>query len=75
MVSIKQGSKVRSSEVIIQTDGTSVDLTEFGITETGGTMSGVVVSATTASTNAVLQVTITDAASTNATVKIFKVLI
>ena len=75
VVSIKQGSKVRSSEVIVQTDGTSVDLTEFGITETGGTMSGVVVSATTVSTNAVLQVTITDAASTNATVKINKILI
>lgn len=75
VVSIKQGTKIRSSEVIIQTDGTSVDLTEFGITETGGTISGVVVSATTASINAVLQVTITDASTTNATVKINKILI
>ena len=75
VVSIKQGTKIRSSEVIVQTDGTSVDLTEFGITETGGTMTGVVVAATTVSTNAVLQVTITDASSTNATVKINKILI
>jgi hypothetical protein len=73
MISIKQGSKVRTSKVILQTDGTSVDMTEFAITETGGTLSGVVVSATTASSNAKLQVTVTDALSTNATVKLSKV--
>jgi hypothetical protein len=73
MVSLKQGSKVRTSKVVFQTDGTSVDMTEFAITETGGAISGVVVSATTASTNAVLQVTVTDATSTNVTVKFSKV--
>jgi len=73
MVSLKQGSKVRTSKVVMQTDGTSVDMTEFAITETGGTMSGVVVSTTTASTNAVLQVIVTDAASTNVDVKFSKV--
>ena len=75
LVSIKQGSKVRSSEVIAQTDGSSVDYTEFGITETGGPMFGVLASVSVSSTNAVLQVTITNAATTNATVKIQKVLI
>jgi len=69
MVSLKQGSKTRTSKVIVQTDGTSVDMTEFAITETGGVMSGVVVSAAVSSTNAVLQVTVTDAAATNVTVK------
>jgi hypothetical protein len=73
MISIKQGSKVRTSKVIMQTDGTSVDMTEFAITETGGTIAGVVVSATTASSNGKLQVTVTDALSTNATVKLSKV--
>jgi hypothetical protein len=73
MISIKQGSKVRTSKVILQTDGTSVDMTEFAITETGGTIAGVVVSATTASSNGKLQVTVTDALSTNATVKLSKV--
>ena len=73
MVSLKQGSKVRTSKVVLQTDGSSVDMTEFAITETGGTMTGVVVSATTASTNGVLQVTVTDASSTNVTVKFSKV--
>ena len=73
MVSLKQGSKVRTSKVVLQTDGTSVDMTEFAITETGGTMTGVVVSATTASTNGLLQVTVTDASSTNVDVKFSKV--
>ena len=73
MVSLKQGSKVRTSKVVVQTDGTSVDMTEFAITETGGQMTGVVVSATTSSTNAVLQVTVTDATSTNVDVKFSKV--
>jgi hypothetical protein len=69
MISLKQGSKIRTSKVIVQTDGTSVDMTEFAITETGGTIAGVVISAAVSSTNAVLQVTATDAATTNVTVK------
>ena len=69
MVSLKQGSKIRTSKVIVQTDGTSVDMTEFAITETGGTIAGIVISAAVSSTNAVLQVTATDAATTNVTVK------
>ena len=73
MVSLKQGSKVRTSKVVVQTDGTSVDMTEFAITETGGTMSGVVISATTSGSDAVLQATVTDATSTNVTVKFSKV--
>ena len=73
MVSLKQGSKVRTSKVVVQTDGTSVDMTEFAITETGGQMTGVVVSATTSGTDAVLQATVTDAATTNVDVKFSKV--
>ena len=73
MVSLKQGSKVRTSKVVVQTDGTSVDMTEFAITETGGTIAGVVVSAAVSSTNGVLQLTATDASSTNVTVKFSKV--
>lgn len=75
MVSLKQGSKIRTSKVIVQTDGTSVDMTEFAITETGGVMSGVVVSAAVSSTNAVLQVTVTDASSTNVAVKFSEVIL
>ena len=73
MVSLKQGTKTRTSKVIVQNNGSSVDMTEFAITETGGVISGVVVSAAVSSTNAVLQLTVTDAASTNVTVKLSKV--
>ena len=73
MVSLKQGSKVRTSKVVVQTDGTSVDMTEFAITETGGTIAGVVISAAVSSTNGVLQLTATDASSSNVTVKFSKV--
>jgi hypothetical protein len=74
-VSIKQGSKVRSSEVILHTDGTSVDTSEFGIIETGGLISGVSITAAAESGNAVLKATITDASSTNATVKLIKTVV
>ena len=73
MVSLKQGSKIRTSKVVVQTDGTSVDMTEFAITETGGTMSGVAVSASASGGNALLQVTVTDASSTNVSVKFSEV--
>lgn len=69
LITITQGSKIRTSKVVMHEDGTSVDMTEYGITETGGTISGVVISATTSSTNAILQATITDAATTIARIK------
>jgi hypothetical protein len=74
-VSIKQGSKIRSSKVLVQTDGTTVDSVEHSILETGGAMAGVNVTAAVASTNAVLQVTVTDASSTNATVKVINTIL
>ena len=69
LVTVTQGSKIRTSKVVMHTDGSSVDSSEYGITETGGAIAGVVISATTSSTNAILQVTITDAATTLARVK------
>jgi hypothetical protein len=74
-VSIKQGSKIRSSVVMVQTDGTTVDATEFGIVETGGKISSVAVAANVSGSNMVLQVTIGDALTTNATVKLHKILL
>lgn len=73
MVSLKQDSKVRTSKVILQTDGSSVDMTEYAITETGGSMSGVVISATTSGSDAVLQATVTNASTTNVNIKFSKV--
>jgi hypothetical protein len=74
-VSIKQGSKVRSSKVLVQTDGTAVDSVEHSILETGGTIAGINVTAAVASTNAVLRVTVTDAVTTNAAVKVISTII
>jgi len=73
MISLKQGTKVRTSKVIVQNNGSSVDMTEFAITETGGVISGVAISAGVSGTDGVLQATITDATSTNVTVKLSKV--
>ena len=75
VVSIKQGSKIRSSEIIAHTDGTLVDYAEFGVVETGGLMNGILVEAVASGSNCLLRVTITNAASTNATVKIQETLI
>jgi hypothetical protein len=74
-ISIKQGSKVRSSKVLVHTDGTSIDSTEYGIMEMGGAITGILVTASVSSTNSILQVTITDAATTNATVKLIKTML
>lgn len=75
IVSIKQGSKIRSSQIIAQTDGTNVDYAEFGVVETGGSINGILVEAVASGSDCLLRVTIANAASTNATVKIQEVLI
>ena len=77
VVSLKQGSKVRTSKVILQTNSTAVDMTEYAITETGGTISGVLISASEGgmATSAILKLTVTDAATTNVTVKFNKVVL
>jgi hypothetical protein len=72
-VTLKQGSLIRTSNLNVQTDGTSVDSMEYGITETNGTMSGVVVVGTVSGSDAVVQVTVTNAASTSVSVKMAKV--
>ena len=75
IVSIKQGSKIRSSKVLVQTDGTAVDSVEHSILETGGAMTGVNVTAAVSSTNCILTVTVTNASTTNAVVKVVNTII
>lgn len=72
LVTIKQGSKIRTSSIVLQTNESSVDLTEYGIIETGGSISGVVVSASISDSNVLLKCTVTDAATTPARVKVIK---
>jgi alpha-D-ribose 1-methylphosphonate 5-phosphate C-P lyase len=43
--------------------------------EMGGGITGILVTASVSSTNSILQVTITDASTTNATVKIIKTML
>ena len=74
-ISIKQGSKIRSSKVLVHTDGTSVDSTEYGIMEMGGGITGILVLASVSSTDSILQITIADATTTNATVKLIKTML
>lgn len=74
-LSIKQGTKVRSSKIYVQNNGSSVDYSEYAVMSTGGTINGIVVSASLSSTNSILQITITDASSTNAAVKFTKVVL
>lgn len=71
-ITIVQGSKVRTSTLSVQTDGTSVDSTEYGIVTTGGAISGVAVTTSISGGNMLLQITITDAASTIARVRSIK---
>ncbi len=71
-VAISQGSKTRSSKIIYQTNGTDVDMTEYGIIETGGTISGLSITGSISGQDAKLNITITDAATTMAVVKLNK---
>ena len=65
---MRQGSKVRASTIRVVTDGSSlVSFEEYGVTEIGGAMSGVNVIASYLSSNSILQVTVTDAATTAVT--------
>jgi hypothetical protein len=73
---ITQGPKIRTSKVIVNVDhviNASADMTEFAITETNGAISGVLVSVAYGIQGATLLVTVTDAATTNATVKFTRV--
>lgn len=77
LISIVQGDKIRTSKVIMNVDHLvtgSADITEFAIVETGGTMSGISITGSYGS-GGELNVTITDAASTNADVKFTRVVL
>jgi hypothetical protein len=72
LVQIKQGSSVRCSKVHVVTNGTDIDKTEYGIIEIGSSIPGVLVEVSTSSTNGLLYVTVTNAASSSTKVSIVK---
>jgi hypothetical protein len=72
LVQITQGSNYYTSKVVAMHNGTTAYITEFAILEpTAGTIP-VTISGTISSGNLLLQATITNASSTNATVKVLK---
>ena len=75
LVQVTQGSKYTTSEVLLAHDGTTSYLSEYAVIELGGTVIPLTVSTSISASNVLLKVTITDAASTNATVKVARTLI
>jgi hypothetical protein len=73
MVTLKQGTKMRTSKVLLHCDGTAVDITEYSIMELNGTISGVSITGSINGSAAYLNATVADAATTNVTVKFSKV--
>ena len=69
LISIKQGAKIRSSEVLVNSDGINVNFTEYGILELGGTISGLSIICELVTNYCYLYVYIPDAFTTNAIVK------
>lgn len=72
LIQIKQGTKVRSSKVLVVTDATSIDKTEYAILELGGSISGVSVTVSTSGINGLLYATVSDAATTSAKVTVVR---
>jgi hypothetical protein len=75
LVQVTQGSKYTTSEVLLVHDGTTSYMSEYAVIELGGTVIPLTVSTSISAGNVLLRVTITDAASTNATVKVARTLI
>lgn len=71
-ITLKQDTKIRSSKVVMHTDGTSVDMTEYAITETGGSIAGAAITSSVSNGNALLKVTSSDAATTTVLIKAIK---
>ena len=72
LVQVTQGSKYTVSKLIMIHDGTTAHITEYSLIELGASRIPLTISATLSSGNVLLEATITDAASTNATVRVVK---
>lgn len=72
LVQVVQGSKYTVSKLIMIHDGTTAHITEYSLIELGASRIPLTISGTLSSGNILLQATITDAASTNATVRVVK---
>ena len=75
LVQVTQGTKYTTSEVLLAHDGTDSYMSEYAVIELGASRIPMTVSTSISGANVLLRVTITDAASTNATVKVARTLI
>jgi len=75
LIQVGQGSKYTSSEVLLVHDGTDSYMSEYAVIELGASRIPLTVSTSISAGNVLLRVTITDAATTNATVKVARTLI
>ena len=75
LIQVTQGSKYTSSEVLLAHDGTDSYISEYAVIELGGTRIPLTISTGISGNNVLLRATVTDAATTNATVKVARTLI
>jgi hypothetical protein len=75
IVQVTQGSKYTVSKLIMIHDGTTAHITEYALIELGASRIPLTLACNLSGGNILLQATITDAASTNATVRVIKTLI
>lgn len=75
LVQVTQGTKYTTSEVLLAHDGTDSYMSEYAVIELGASRIPMTVTTSISGSNVLLRVTITDAASTNATVKVARTLI
>lgn len=72
LVQITQGTKYTTSKIMMSHDGTTAHITEYALLELGASRIPLTISGTLSAGNVLLQATITDAATTNAAVKVVK---
>jgi len=75
LVQATQGSKYTSSEVLLAHDGTTSYLSEYAVIELGSSRIPLTISTSVSGNNILLRATVTDGATTNATVKVARTLI
>lgn len=75
MLQVTQGSKYSTLKGIVLHDGTTASLVQYGLIEVGSPVIPLTVEADIDSSTVRIRVTITDAATTNATVRVVKSLI
>lgn len=70
LIQVTQGSKYTVSKILLIHDDTTATLAEYGVIELGASRIPLNISTTISGSNVLVQATVTDASTTNATVKV-----